>query len=77
MGEWEGEGGGCGTLLLHPEGVRGLRVEVCCILVLFGAAAEQTEAATCTLQCLVCLRSLLLAVDYVGEDAEGVVFSEG
>lgn len=61
------------TLLLHPESIRGLRVEICCIFVLFGTAAEETEAATCTLQCLVCLRSELLAVDYGGEDAKGRV----
>ena len=37
------------TLLLHPECVRRLGVQIDCIFVLFCAAAEETETATCAL----------------------------
>lgn len=43
------------TLLLHSEGICGLCVEVCSILVLVGSAAEEGEASTGALGCFVCL----------------------
>ena len=42
------------TLLLHPEGIGGLTVEVCGVLPFLLSTAEQTEATCCALGSLVC-----------------------
>ena len=42
------------TLLLYPEGICGLTVEVCGVLPFLLSTAEETEATCCTLSGLVC-----------------------
>lgn len=59
--EVRGEGRRPATLFLHSECVRRLGVEVGCILVLLGAAAEEAEASACGLGGFVCLASVLSA----------------